>query len=727
HNVPNNTQLNIDGKAGKCIKIHDQNYPETTLIPEAQFSPFTLEVFVRSNADNNGELLVKILRENGTLLTEIRQGFQNTNANKWVLQSLELDLGTIRSNNAIPSTEKMTLQASVSWLTASFEIDEFRLNPSKARLETYVYNGFGQLIAKSDVNGYMTHYDYDDLHRLKATSDDENNITSVNFYKYPSNTVTHNHIISGTAIVEGITDPNAIYYGQGMLRSKKYYDGLGRPLQIVNLNQSPSNKDVVQIYEYDAFGRETKEYLPFTDISNGGQFRSNAKLLQNIFYGSIANAFAYSEMQYDSAAIQIPIMAGAPGTSWFIGSGHEKLISFRSCNTPDVRMFDVHGNSNATFWAGSLKAEMSMDEDGNLSTIYYDKLKRKLMTDNEGAKTYFIHDDFGRLKFVIPPKAFAQMETANNFNCNAYLDGIYSYTYDAKGRIIRKDLPGKEEEIIYYDRLDRSVLTIDANSNKIFTKYDALGRPIIAGLYHGLSIPSTSDGLYEIEVSGNIGYTTNLTFPESNLEIQSINYYDHYDLDRDGTISSQEDYKVCTNTLYQNEKSNRVFGMLTASKSLLLDGSNRFITTQTFYDKKGRVIQTKAENSLDGADISYFNYEFSGTLLNDRREHRVVLNGATKSLVVENRYTYDHTRSRLIDTFQTINGGLETHISKNTYNEQDLLKRKSLGVSNGNALQDIDYKYNIRGWLTDINNVYDRSNGFNKLPVIGQQKGFGKQ
>ncbi|PQA91220.1 hypothetical protein B0A69_18410, partial [Chryseobacterium shigense] len=42
----------------------------------------------------------------------------------------------------------------------------------------------------------------------------------------------------------------------------QYFDGLGRPKQVVNVKASPLGRDVVTHIEYDAFGRQVKDYLP---------------------------------------------------------------------------------------------------------------------------------------------------------------------------------------------------------------------------------------------------------------------------------------------------------------------------------------------------------------------------------------------------------------------------------------------------------------------------------
>ncbi|REC42704.1 DUF6443 domain-containing protein, partial [Chryseobacterium pennipullorum] len=42
----------------------------------------------------------------------------------------------------------------------------------------------------------------------------------------------------------------------------QYFDGLGRPKQIVNVKASPLGRDVVTPIVYDGFGRQVKDYLP---------------------------------------------------------------------------------------------------------------------------------------------------------------------------------------------------------------------------------------------------------------------------------------------------------------------------------------------------------------------------------------------------------------------------------------------------------------------------------
>jgi hypothetical protein len=42
----------------------------------------------------------------------------------------------------------------------------------------------------------------------------------------------------------------------------QYFDGLGRPKQVVNVKASPLGRDIVTPIVYDNFGRQTRDYLP---------------------------------------------------------------------------------------------------------------------------------------------------------------------------------------------------------------------------------------------------------------------------------------------------------------------------------------------------------------------------------------------------------------------------------------------------------------------------------
>ncbi|MGH1520754.1 RHS repeat-associated core domain-containing protein, partial [Chryseobacterium sp. JK1] len=67
-------------------------------------------------------------------------------------------------------------------------------------------------------------------------------------------------------------------------------------------------------------------------------------------------------------------------------------------------------------------------------------------------------------------------------------------------------------------------------------------------------------------------------------------------------------------------------------------------------------------------------------------------------ITITERFEYDHQNRLLVHKHQ-VDDKPEQILAENSYNELSQLKNKKVG----NNLQSIDYSYNIRGWLTDIN------------------------
>lgn len=66
----------------------------------------------------------------------------------------------------------------------------------------------------------------------------------------------------------------------------QYLDGLGRPFQTVVKQGSYVENDVVQVYAYDAIGRERKAYLPYEASSQTGLVQGQPYQDQQAFYSS---------------------------------------------------------------------------------------------------------------------------------------------------------------------------------------------------------------------------------------------------------------------------------------------------------------------------------------------------------------------------------------------------------------------------------------------------------
>ncbi len=326
---------------------------------------------------------------------------------------------------------------------------------------------------------------------------------------------------------------------------------------------------------------------------------------------------------------------------------------------------------------------------------------------------------FGGTIFPNPPNT-------NDFIVDtAVIEGLcYIYHYDYRNRLIEKKIPGKGWEYIIYNKLDQPVLTQDAKQRLddewLFTKYDVFGRVVYTGKHN--YTPTGSDdnsGRLELQttfntqtnhyeereatvstIEGTNVYYSNQTLPNTNLELLTINYYDSYtNLGLSVDLTKNYGDMVYDEAIETNAKSLPV-----VSKVRVLETDN-WNTTVTYYDDEGKPIFSASDNEyLHTLDVVEIDYDFVGKVVESKNNHEK--NGLnTNSIIVEDYSTYDHI-GRLITQTQELNdsGQLE-RIVNNHYNELGQLENKDVGGdTQGIVLQTVDYNYNIRGWLKEINN-----------------------
>ena len=288
----------------------------------------------------------------------------------------------------------------------------------------------------------------------------------------------------------------------------------------------------------------------------------------------------------------------------------------------------------------------------------------------------------------------------------------YQYKYDFRNRLIEKKIPGKAWEYIVYDKLDRPVLTQDANlraSKKwLFTKYDVFGRVAYTGIYthqetlsqkamqtYFEDMNNTEPKFYETKLTsaGPLGiHYSKKNFPTANVEVYNVNYYDTYTFNRAGTGTSVKN-------IYGINSTTRLKGLSTGSKVKVL-GTNKWITSTTYYDHKARPIYIYTKNDyLNTTDIVESQLDFTGKVLQTNTTHQKT---GKKDIVIQDSFEYDHA-DRLLFQEQTIDGQATEVIVSNTYDELGQLIKKGVGNTHSSPLQEVDYSYNVRGWLKMIN------------------------
>ncbi|KAA5531607.1 RHS repeat domain-containing protein [Paenimyroides baculatum] len=362
-----------------------------------------------------------------------------------------------------------------------------------------------------------------------------------------------------------------------------------------------------------------------------------------------------------------------------------------------------HGLNNTT--------EEFKDSKGNV-------VLKRTYNNGEAHDTYYVYNKLNLLAFVIPPMA-------NGTVLGDHLEKwCYQYNYDAKKRLVEKKIPQKDWEYIVYDKSDRVVMTGpvynpfgDGSKGWLITKYDVFGRGIYIGYYAAGTFTSAtrntlSQNNFTIEskmasnttIDGITTRYTNAGFP-TNFKLLSINYYDDYNYPNAPTGFSNIETQV-VNTAVKGQITGTWTRILTTAASTAGNLS------YNLYDNKDRVIRTYSQNHLGGYTQVDNQINFTGTTAKTVTYQKQ--NNSATVLTVTDIYSYDRRDRLTKQTRQIGTGSIETIVS-NTYDQLGVLITKNVGGATGN-LQKVDYKYNIRGWLTDINNAeMDYVDGENDL------------
>jgi RHS repeat-associated protein len=457
---------------------------------------------------------------------------------------------------------------------------------------------------------------------------------------------------------EDLTDEEIIALDRiNAAKSIEYSNGLGLLEQSVAVQASTTGKDIVQAVVYDKRGISSTSYLPFISDGSNGKYKANA-LYETVKYYEGAGYdenkhitrtnFPFSSTKYEISPLNRVQEVGSIGSKWqpvdsnFTG---RTVKSFSHMNKEnEVRFFDETGDGRKFYPANQLKVSEMIDQEGKRSYSYTDFSGKQIysMATNEGilVETYYVYDKFGQLLYEIPPMAVEDLKR-NNWKMTGGIKSkwITEFTYDSRHRLISKKTPESGEIHYVYDRLGRLILSQDERlreeQNWAFTKYDQKGRVIYSGMiWNPNSREQLQDDIdrkltqkvYEEKLQSHqysFGYTTQNSIPEiyniQNVKALHVNYYDDYENQVTRSINLQ-------NMAYTDEFGNavypskRTFGFLTASRTMVLD-ENRFLENYQFYDDKGRVIFSSADNAINSEDKLKNYYDWLGNVTKSEKSH----------------------------------------------------------------------------------------------------------
>lgn len=532
--------------------------------------------------------------------------------------------------------------------------------------------------------------------------------------------------------------------GEGKRESITYFDGLGRPIQQIASKQAGTGEDLITHIEYDAFGRQVKEFLPMvgTVVDLKYQYIIDADVIS--FYSSLSapsqeqTFYPYSEKEFESSPLQRVLKQAAPGEAWRMGNGHEIKFEYQTNADEEVFLFKAETNWNPTlglydislnkvsYYAKStLYKTITKDENwvsgkNHTTEEFKDKEGRVVLKrtyeENKAHDTYYVYDAYGNLTYVLPPLVDVKLAvTVDVLN-----DLCYQYKYDHRNRLVEKKLPGKQWEFIVYNNQDMVVATGPALHPMggtatvwLISKYDIFGRVVYTGW--STQKPRTSQGRKQLVDEITTDWSEQRTSNTTTLNGVAMNYT-HSTLpsvEHLLTITYYDDYNYAGAPTSFERVEDQV--LLEQAKSLTTGTWTRVLTSESetpgelayqLYDLKSRVVRSYKQGGIhDGFIQIDTKLDFVGKPLYTVTTHK--RKNADDLLTVRDEYEYNE-QDRLVVHLHKINGEQVRLLAKNEYDNLGQLMNKRVGgedVTNFEGLQKVDYNYNIRGWLRSINNV----------------------
>jgi RHS repeat-associated protein len=509
----------------------------------------------------------------------------------------------------------------------------------------------------------------------------------------------------------------------------QYLDGLGRPSQTVSVGQSATGTDLIIPIEYDPYGRQTKNYLPYAGGSNGAfqddatssvasWYLSNSAGLQATPTPNDNLTRPFQETVFEASPTNRVLNIQAPGTR-----SRSSNFSYTANSGSEVKLYKYAANadifktisSGSNYAAGTLYRKQSLD-DQNYESIEYTDMKGRLIckkviaSGNETLATYYVYDDFGLLRAVLQPH-YQQDPSASNY--------AFLYDYDEYGRVITKYVPGGGKTDLVYDIFDRQVMSQDANQLARgvwgFTKYDAFNRPVMSGEITSASSRSTQQSAFNASLAhhedksgAGIGYTLGNTLPAiAEDNVLKVFHFDDY-----GFPGNQAYVNVLSVT-----NNSAVKGQLTGSRSRMLNAGNQWLISTTHYDTEYRPIQTVRQlydlgaNAVERISTKY-RYDIAAVVDQEKTEH--LLTGVVTNSVLK-KFEYDHA-DRLLSIKEQVMVGNKTKEAYTIAQRYNILGQLKSKYQHGYATaptkfrRRTDYEHNIRGWVTEGKTFYNNSN-----------------
>lgn len=505
--------------------------------------------------------------------------------------------------------------------------------------------------------------------------------------------------------------------GTASLDHVDYDNGLGQTYQKVDVAITPGgSSDLVSLMEYDGHGRPLRSWLP--GLGAGGACINASTLKQSA--KSLADDDApYTWTVYEASPLDRLSEEYLPGADWHQHGKKKEYTYHRSAAA--VKEITIEGSYlyfNGTPRYTTFYPVEVRDEAGTYHIEYRDADGRIAANSDQPSSsdlthvTYYVYDDAGKLRFVLPPEAYYQICTSYGSSIatispthDALLKYGYEYRYDGRGNCIYKRLPGCDPVYYIYDKSGRCIFSQDGvqrNQGKWqYTIPDVFGRTTITGIctnslsYTAEPLKATVVTASRTTAGGTYGYAIS-GVALTGSTVYTVSYYDNYDFIGKNGVPSQLAYATPPSG-YDQRGLTAPKGLATGSITARMtsSGVSGYDYSAVYYDDRGRTVQTRSTNHMGGYEYEYIKNRFASGV--DKRQHVHSASGQTTQTETYT-YTYDNAE-RLLTTKYKLNSNSEITLHQNTYDNLGRLIQKTNG---GSSSMTEAYTYNVRSWLKTV-------------------------
>jgi len=590
----------------------------------------------------------------------------------------------------------------------------------------------GLLKAITDENEQSTTFDYDAFGRLTEARNAAGEVTATYAYHFTADTPA--------------TDPSYVQVskplqGTAAVRATEYLDGLGRSVQH---QVQDGTEAVVTATEYDALGRISKAWKPYlyhTGDAFDPAYRSHAQDYYDGAPGPSSGARPYLESRYLTdplARIRAVLAEGNDdeGRSVRTEYGTARLGAYPYTHHT---ILNEEGHRTRTYFDAFGNRVRVETGDGAIETLFVYDVRGQLVqgTDPQGLLTHYRYDPLGRLTAKTTPDADGDGdgEAGNETAIGADVD--YRYAYDPAGNlrfsVDPNEAAGGLVRFHTYDEHARPVLIGQAAAT--IAQFDPLapygtyafeqadGHAAWLAVHAYDDVPDTTafpwnrfswNGLTVTNARGRLAATA---FRFTDQALPATLVLDELIIMNDGE----------THRFEAREHLEARHVSFTGTTEAVFNSGEEIRLTPGFVAGAGALFHAAIDTTLLGGDGAQdeagwgrkvYGYDAEGRVQDlvvdlgpDFESRRVHYAYDRQGNVVKvsyqegapdaffTWYEYDEAgRLHLIKTNTADNTSAAVTEAVYTYTPEGQVDRLQLG-----AVQTVDYRYGIRGWLTHIN------------------------